>query len=922
MPSPKLIVSLLLLLACLSMHAQTQPVYQADPKVPVHSLRAFTRYFVDSTGSFQKSDIVSGKLDSAFKPLDTNQSKANSGPAYWLQFNINSSSNINDWWLLLVSDDIQAGYYTRHNYVNVYRVKENGSVDSSIAGIFVPRSKRSVKEIAAINRVVFSGTAGETQKIYIRIQNQLSEVDGVLLPHPEIRDPSIPIPVHPATTTMQDASTVAFVVCLLSLCFFFFVRDKAYLFFSCYVLFHFFHYKILHPEMPILEWMPEHPTLVSYCWRIFTMGSFVFFFLFGRSFISLRQLSEKTDRLLKYFLVLWTAVGIVNLTGIYFYKTDLNSIFFFPLFLIALGFLIRLAFFKTALSRIYVAGALWLIIWSILGGLWNYGIVTLPVNPWLTGQYGELLIYCFGLAYKIRLNERAKAEADHIKELDEIKSKFFANISHEFRTPLTLIQGPLQQIAEPQKEEATVMVPWRKIKIMRRNADRLLELVNQLLDLSRLDSGKMRMRVSKGDIMQVLKTLAASFESMAERKQIHYHMHFPDQSPLVYFDRDKLEKIVSNLLANAFKYTPESGSISLNADIDEKRLRLSVEDSGPGIAKRELDKVFDRFYQSEGNEDKGSGIGLALVKELTDLYRGQISVSSEPGKGTRFRISLPVDHSLFREDELGFNERQPSFEAEEETLATNGSDDRPLLLVVEDNKDLRQHICEIAAENYIVIQAVNGKDGYEKAIAEIPDIIVSDVMMPIMDGITLCSKLKKDERTSHIPVILLTAKAGQMHKVEGLETGADDYLTKPFDQKELQVRLQNLVNQRKLLRRKFAGEIVLRPSEVSVNSADNTFLNKVMDVIESNMSEEEFGVEELAKAVAMSRSQLHRKLTALTGQAPSGILRNARLLRAKELLQKKAATPSEVAFRVGFNSHTYFSKCFKEEFGLSPSEIT
>ncbi len=245
----------------------------------------------------------------------------------------------------------------------------------------------------------------------------------------------------------------------------------------------------------------------------------------------------------------------------------------------------------------------------------------------------------------------------------------------------------------------------------------------------------------------------------------------------------------------------------------------------------------------------------------------------------------------------------------------------PLLLVVEDNNDLRNFIAETVQQQYQTIEAANGKEGLEKAIAEVPDIIVSDVMMPLMDGFVMSDKLKKDERTSHIPIILLTAKAGQQHKVEGLETGADDYLTKPFDAKELLVRLQNLINGRKLLRKKFAGEILLRPSEVSVNSADENFLNKVLQAVEQNMGEEDFGVEELAKEVAMSRSQLHRKLVALTGQSPSEVLRNTRLLRAKELLQKKVATPSEVAYQVGFHSHTYFSKCFKEEFGMSPSEV-
>ena len=466
---------------------------------------------------------------------------------------------------------------------------------------------------------------------------------------------------------------------------------------------------------------------------------------------------------------------------------------------------------------------------------------------------------------------------------------------------------------------------------MRRHTDRLLELVNQLLDLSKIDSGKMKLRIIKGDVLQMLKVLTASFESMAERKGIHYHTHFPEQTLIAFFDKDKLEKIVTNLLGNALKYTPEKGTVSVIIETEENRLRIVVEDSGSGIAKKELDKVFDRFYQVEGTEDKGSGIGLALVKEMVDLYRGQISVSSEPGKGSRFKVSLPIDKNSFKENEIVYGE----WKGNQELLVNKSIDEKeeifiqkklslqlPLLLIVEDNIDLRNFICETVQQQYQVIQAVNGKEGFEKAVIEIPDVIVSDVMMPVMDGLAMAEKLKRDERTSHIPVILLTAKAGQQHKLEGLQTGADDYLLKPFDAKELLARIQNLINQRKLLRKKFSGDILLKPSEVSVNSADENFLTKVMEAIETNMQEEDFGVEQLAKAVAMSRSQLHRKLIALTGQSPSEVLRTTRLLRAKELLEKKAATPSEIAFKVGFNSHTYFSKCFKEEFGISPSEIS
>lgn len=910
----------------------TSPVYKVNPEKSIHQLQSVTTMLIDSARAIADSNIINGSLDRQFRARSAGEMPMRSGNIYWQKFTITNTSAIKDWWLILfLQNDRQ--YYSMINYMDVYQVSK-GRVHHEKAGDFVPRSKRSVKETPTINRVLLSMAAGDTQTVYVKLYNEYQGSSS--LPVIELRDPSIQLPMHDLSTPLIVSSAIMLTLCILSLCFFFFIRDKAYLFFSGYLIALALHYQILNPASPLINrLMPEHPYLIVYLWRVLTMGAFFCFLLFGRSFISLKTLSKTTDVFLKWFLRIWIAITLINFGLMYFLKRDLlDSSLFFLFFFGMLGFLIRIAFFKNILARFYVAGALWLITFSILGGLWNQGIISLPMNPWLTAQYGQLLIYCFGLAYKVRLNERAKAEADHIKGLDEIKSRFFANISHEFRTPLTLIRGPLQQIEEEAAKnnkngDAIVSVQSRKIQTMRRHTDRLLELVNQLLDLSRLDSGKMKLQVAKGDVIQVLKTIAGSFESMAERKQIHYYVQFPEQSALCYFDRDKLEKIITNLLGNAFKYTPEKGTVSLIAEIDERRLRLSVEDSGPGISKKELDKVFDRFYQAEGNEDKGSGIGLALVKELADLYRGQISVSSEPGKGSRFRVSLPIDHASFKQEELLYTHEAKDHEPvtndwqSDETVntATASSAALPILLVVEDNADLRNHINEIVQQQYRVLQAVNGKEGFEMAVQEIPDIVISDVMMPLMDGFTLAQKLKKDERTSHVPIILLTAKAGQAHKIEGLETGADDYLTKPFDHKELLTRVRNLINQRKLLRKKFAGDIILKPSEVSVNSADENFLAKVMQAIEVNMGEEDFGVEELAKEVAMSRSQLHRKLIALTGQSPSEVLRNTRLLRAKELLQKKAATPGEVAFRVGFNSHTYFSKCFKEEFGVSPSEV-
>ena len=907
--------------------------YVVDSKIQIHDLRPATFVLADETNKLTLAEIASGKLNDKFQPVSSYKNFKDY-TSYWLRLSIETHGNIKNWWLML--RDSTNNYYTsntdavQYNFVDVFFFNEKKQLSAqSRSGILVPRSQKQIKKIAGINRVLFSGSQDEKQLIYIKIY---SKWGGNAPPYIEIHSPAVALPAGTGDQLLAVQGGIVFVFSIFSFCLFFFLRDKSYLYFGIYTLVLTLIYLTVHSQLPFIDWLvPEHPQLLLPFSQLSVAAIFIFFLLFGRSFINLPSLSKRTDYLLRTFIIVWCVFVMAEVIA-----SVVSRVFYIQYSLLAFTvltflFVIRFSFFKTIFSRLFIPGGLWLLCFSVLGIIDNE-FRFMPFEPFSVGQLGQIIIFAVALAYKIKINEKAKAEADNIKDIDDIKSRFFANISHEFRTPLTLIQGPLQKIEEQvngKSQNGYTEVPLRQIKTMRRYTDRLLELVNQLLDLSKLDSGKMKLRVIKGDVMQIIRVLAASFESMAERKQIHYYFHLPEQTPISFFDKDKLEKIVTNLLGNAFKYTPEKGSVSLNVECDENRIRLEVEDSGPGISKKDLTKVFDRFYQVEGTEDKGTGIGLALVKELVDLYRGQISVNSEPGKGTRFKVSLPVGKNAFKEDEIVYGEWRDNEiqinKVNEDRLESipvlQSVNSQPLVLIVEDNNDLRQFIYETIEKNFQVIEAANGSEGYEKAVAEIPDLVISDVMMPVMDGFKMTDKLKKNEHTSHIPIILLTAKAGQQHKVEGLETGADDYLTKPFDAKELLVRIQNLIQQRKLLRKKIAGRIMLKPSEIAVNSADEKFLTNVMQAIEKNMEEDDFGVEELAKEVNMSRSQLHRKLIALTNQAPSEVLRNTRLLRAKELLQKKFATPSEVAFKVGFNSHTYFSKCFKEEFGISPGEV-
>lgn len=529
------------------------------------------------------------------------------------------------------------------------------------------------------------------------------------------------------------------------------------------------------------------------------------------------------------------------------------------------------------------------------------------------------------------------AEAEKLRELDRAKSAFFANISHELRTPLTLILGPVQQwLSEaPHPEPLHFPVPGKGLHLIRRNANRLLELVNQLLDLAKLESGRMRLNVARGDLGQTLRVMANSFESMAEQGNVEFDIVTPADSRLAWFDRDKLEKIAANLLSNAFKNTPPDGKVFFHASVQDDLLLMEVGDTGRGIPPDALDKIFERFYQldQEGGKQVGTGIGLALVRELISLHHGNISIHSSVGQGSVFRAAIPVGWAAFSAEErseapipwVAESLHLPGNEATGEAAAVEApgaGQDLPLCLIVEDNLELQGFIREQLSGIFHTLVAPNGRVGLEIAIQHIPDLIISDVMMPEMDGNAFCTAVKTDERTSHIPVILLTARAGQESKIAGLETGADEYLTKPFDTQELVARAKNLIKQRENLRKRFSRTLVLQPQDIELTSTDERFLERIRAALNANLGNEQYSVEDLAAAAGMSRSQLHRKLTALLDQPPVEFIRHFRLHRAKEMLEAGTGSISEIGYAVGFNSPAYFSKVFKDAFGMTPGEAS
>ena len=555
----------------------------------------------------------------------------------------------------------------------------------------------------------------------------------------------------------------------------------------------------------------------------------------------------------------------------------------------------------------------------------------------------ENFIFVFYLGQIFRDAERNKQVAEQkldfnieqnlrLKELDNLKTTFFANISHELRTPLTLIIGPIQELL--QRYPADSLLP-----LVQRNTQRLLTLINQLLDISKLEAGQMKVEVSKQNITKYFRTLTSSFTSLAESRNIQFDTISNQQDLEGYIDKDKLDKIITNLLSNAFKFIQKEGIVSarLNYSTDLKTISIEISDNGIGIHKDKLDKIFDRFFQVDSSQNRkfeGTGIGLALVKELVDVLKGSISVESQELVGTTFTVKLPIDQATWQNNIVEAVIEEPDLGAPLGTSVLSGNDlkkpakqskepadQENILLIVDDNADIRSYIRSIFDKDYQIIEAVNGKEGILKATERIPDLIISDLMMPEMDGFEFCKRLKSDEKTSHIPIIMLTAKANIESRIEGFELGADEYLIKPFNTNEIVARVKNLILTRESLKKYFTKDIIeLKPSEIKVNSIDKAFIIKAKSIIEKNLSNSQFDLENFAQEMSMSTVQLRRKIKALTNNTVIEFIRHYRLHQASNLLKQKSGTVSDIAYQVGFESLSYFTKMFQEEFGMTPSE--
>jgi signal transduction histidine kinase/DNA-binding response OmpR family regulator len=537
--------------------------------------------------------------------------------------------------------------------------------------------------------------------------------------------------------------------------------------------------------------------------------------------------------------------------------------------------------------------------------------------------FALLMIVLAGLLYnQYRIKQNANRK---LQQLNRLKSNFFANISHEFRTPLTLIKGPIERLEQNPEEQLSM----ENIKMIRRNTNRVLKLVNQLLDLSKIDSGNLKLVPTEGDVYKCLRAVASSFNSYAAQHHHDYKVSIPSTVFWTSFDRDKLEKIGFNLLSNAFKFSEAKSVITFQAMHQGHYLLIEVSDTGKGISKEQLPFVFDRFYQAEIDTDRyneGTGLGLSLTKNLVELMGGTITISSKPQQGSTFKIHLPLQQiktTSLSSSKMVYTKKDPLLSVLPGTSAVADHRKLPVVLLVEDNVEMRGYIRETLIHSFKIREANNGASGIKSALKNSPDLVITDLMMPVMDGLEFCKKLKTNIVTSHIPVIMLTAKAGLENKLEGLETGADDYLTKPFNTQELLVRSRNLIEQRRKLRSRYLNSASqMNPAEIAVTSIDQKFLEKMLSLLEEHYKEPDYGVPQLQGALAMSRAQFHRKVRALTNETPGAILRHFRLKRAAQLLAQKADSVTQIAYCVGFNNLSYFTKCFKEFYGVTPSDYS
>jgi signal transduction histidine kinase/DNA-binding response OmpR family regulator len=848
---------------------------------------------------------------------------------YWVRFTLQNIDNQSNKWFLLWGNPLveQLDFYISDDSNMQHFVhKQQKLITSERDKPFVDQEPKFIFDLAA----------NQTKTIYIKLTSKRGHYGMLRL--------------HTAESytkfRMDDFTGQGFVngmmffrLFLVLVLSFFIIKDSAFRLYSLYTIIRTFNYwGYLNIAGPLFTDNPDIAKKIDFLFynsSTFGAGIFILVALFMRKILKIHRL------IVIGFLVFTIFINTVIFFDYQWYwlKAGAYTLVFSAFYYIILHiyFIIKKTTFAKYYNLLFILGLLstGLLYVRLLGWVEIQSIYTASYYFFLA----EFFFFVFFLGRIFRNTELNKTlteqrlklnieQNDKLKELDNIKTQFFTNISHELRTPVTLLTAPIQELLVKYPTD-------RLLPLMNRNAQRLLTLINQLLDISKLEAGQMKVEMSQNNVSKYLNTLVGSFTSLAVSKGIKFQFTQSKQDVEGYIDEDKIEKIILNLLSNAFKFTPEGGEVkvSIHFSDDSRNLTCTISDTGIGISEEKLPKIFDRFYQADASANRnyeGTGIGLTLVKELVEVLKGRISVVSQTGKGTTFMLNIPIDYETWKEEIIASHPRQEElklhskFVEKAPPLGAGGAaaSDSDILLIVDDNPDIRTYVRSIFESSYQIIEAINGEDGIQKAQETTPNLIISDLMMPQMDGFEFCKYLKSNELTSHIPVIMLTAKANVESRIEGLEMGADDYLIKPFNAKEIQVRVKNLLEKQETLRQYFTGKTTeQKPAEmVKIRPIEAQFLAKAKSIIEKHLSENTFGIEEFCEEINMSSKQLLRKLKALTNQTTVEFIREYRLQRASEMLEQGERSVSDVAFAVGIESLSYFTKTFQEKFGCLPSE--
>lgn len=832
------------------------------------------------------------------------------------------------------SENPMHGFFAMHRYIDTvqyYPIYNGRAIGETLSGAKINPDNKLL--FSNYNFLPYSLEPQETRTYYFRMVvtkevyhkpfYYLSTIDANLRAKKELSKYFI----------QYSFSGIMLTFSLLSLFMFGMFKEKAFLYFA-FITLNFIIF-FLHQNWVFgtlfsyhSEWRDE------YIPQIASSFTNIFIYLFVAEHIKLHKFYPSLNRFYLAITILTATIIFpiwemgVDLGMSRTYHRYLSLFWVFTTF----GILIYLVIKKNKSARILLISGGILIIGAVLDTLSMMGLI--PATFWTFRNSLQMGVVVFSgtLFYSlfIKFND-IRIQAQQLEERNELKNKFFTNISHEFRTPLTLMLGPIEQLLEKTQDSTDKTL----LGIAHRNAKRQLRLVNQLLDLSKLEAGEMKLQASENNFSRFLRGIVYAYESSAQQRNIDIEVDTPKRDVTLWFDREKMEKICYNILTNAFKFTPSGGQVSVKLAKQKNMAHLQISDTGQGIPAEHLESVFDRFFQVDAGKNDmqvGSGIGLPLVKELVELHRGTIRLESIVGKGTTVHIYFPLGKAHLKEEAIILDPEIIPDTPEISTLeipesSTQSLTAKPLpnktprILIVEDNDDVRAFIRQRLAHAYRIIEAIDGEAGLTMALDKMPDLIISDVMMPKSNGYELCRAIKSDVRTSHIPVILLTAKSPPEEKHTGLESGADDFITKPFDSKELNLRVNNLIQNRRKFLSGITPSLSLKPSELATNSVDQNFLTQALEIVEANLADENFNIDHLSRELGMSRPNLNRKFRALLDQSTNQFIQSIRLQRAADMLRQNTGSVSEIAFQTGFSSAAYFVKCFKQQYGETPGNF-